>query len=365
MMTLGVEEEYLLVDPVTGLPVPEAERTRAAIGGVPTAGGDEVQLELLQVQVEIATPVCVGLEEVADHLRRLRGSLDQAARSAGCRIAACGSAPFIGTDPVPVTDRPRYRMLSREARQLVDEQLINGMHCHVAVPDRAAGVAVLNRLRPWLPVLGAMGANSPMWEGRDTGFADWRTVVFDRWPVSGLPPRFVDAEDYERRVDALLATGVITDRGQLYWRARLSENYPTVEVRALDTQLEVEDAVVLAGVVRALAITALEEEKAGTPLPDIPAELLGVADWHAARHGLGGTLVDPFAGRARPAADVVGQLLEHIGPALARSGDEERVTSGVERILREGTGAERQRRAVREGGPEALVRLLVERTAAP
>lgn len=193
-----------------------------------------------------------------------------AAEANGCRIAATGAAPVRGTGPVPVTPNPRYLRMVGEARQLVDEHLISGMHVHAAVPDPETGVAVLNRIRGWLPTLLAMSANSPLWDAQDTGFASWRTIVFGRWPVSGPPPRFEGIDDYEQRLEALVASGVIADRGQVYWQARLSDRYPTVEVRCLDVQLRADDAVMFAGIVRALVATAIADEKAGLPCPGAP-----------------------------------------------------------------------------------------------
>jgi carboxylate-amine ligase len=210
----------------------------------------------------------------------------------------------------------------------------------------------------------ALGGNSPFWDGRDTGFASWRTVVFGRWPVSGSPPFFADATEYERRVEALLATGVIPDRHQLYWHARLSEEYPTLEVRTPDVQLDIDSAVTLAGIARALVTTALREGRRGARPVDPPDSILYAAGWHAARHGLTGELVDLRQGTPGQAADVVGALLDHIAPALGELGDTDRVTVGVERLLDRGTGAERQRRAVAEGGLDALLDLIAPGPAA-
>ncbi|WP_326598026.1 carboxylate-amine ligase [Streptomyces sp. NBC_01803] len=351
MITLGVEEEYLLLDPARGVPVARSARVRALAGG-------EVGAELLRSQVEVATPVCADLAAVGTHLARLRRVAGAAAVAAGCRVAMTGAVPFAGPDPVPVTDEPRYRALAADTPRLIHEHAINGMHVHVAVPGRKAGVDALNRVRPWLPVLVAMGANSPLADGRETGFASWRTLVFGRWPVSGPPPVFAGAEDYERRVAALLASGVVRGRNQLYWQARLSDRYPTLEVRAVDVQLRVDEAVMFAGLARALVVTALREGAAGVPVPGVPQELLLAVGWGAARWGLDGEVLDPVGGRVRPVAEVVGTLLAYVGPALAAAGDLERVTGSVRRLLREGTGAGRQRRALAAGGAGALVDLL-------
>lgn len=357
-VTLGVEEEYLLLDERTGLPIPRIAQVRAAAEREGALGGDEIDSELLQAQVEVATPVCTGLEEVAGHLARFRQALASAAHSAGCRLASTGGAPLSAGAAVPVTQQRRYQEMRADAARLVDEQLIAGMHIHVAVPDRPAGAAALGRLRPWLPVLVALGANSPFWDGRDTGFASWRTVVFGRWPVSGPPPFIADAAHYEERVAALLATGVIRDRRQLYWHARLCDAYPTLEIRAPDVQLDVDTAVTLAGIARALVATALREGRRGARPLDPPASILQAAGWHAARHGLSADLVDPRRGTPAAAAEVVGALLDHITPALNDLGDLDRVTSGVKRLLDGGTGAERQRVALADGGTEGLLDLI-------
>ncbi|MFB6625702.1 glutamate--cysteine ligase [Streptomyces sp. NPDC056374] len=357
MITLGVEEEYLLVDPVTAAPAPMVEKVRRAAHLGPFADGDEIQYELLQAQIEVATPVCWTLDEVGGHLLRLRHALASAAEASGCRIAATGAAPVLGGLPVPVTPIPRYMTMAGDARRLVDEQLICGMHVHVGVPDPETGVAVLNRIRGWLPVLLAMSANSPLWDGRDTGFASWRTVVFGRWPVSGPAPHFDGFGDYEERLEALVASEVIADRGQIYWQARLSDRYPTVEVRCLDVQLRADDAVMFAGVIRALVVTAIAEEKAGLCLPVLAPELVQAATWRAARHGLNGTLPDSL-GRPRGSDDALEALLRHITPALEDAGDLRVVSGLLHRLRQVGTPADRQHRALREAGLPALIDLL-------
>jgi carboxylate-amine ligase len=344
----------------SGLPVARSEQLLDILRLRSAVAEEQVHPELLQAQVEVSTPVCESLDQVRSSLAGLRSAVSTAAAQVGCGVAASGAAPVRGQVPIPVTAQARYLAISADAPRLVDEQLINGMHVHVAVPDRDSGVAVLNRIRPWLPVLVAMGANSPLWDGHDTGFASWRTVVFGRWPVSGAPPAFADAADYGRRTQALLDTDAIRDRGQVHWQARLSERFPTVEVRALDVQLRVEDAVLFTGLIRALVVRALELERSGAPAADGHPELIAAANWKAARHGLDADLADPGSppgrpNRHRPAAEVVGALLDELGPSLEQSGDYQEVAAGVHRLLRDGTGATRQRRAFADGGLDALI----------
>ncbi|WP_055717785.1 carboxylate-amine ligase [Streptomyces torulosus] len=364
MTTIGLEEEYMLVDPVTGLPVPYAEKVRLSACLAHLAEEHEVHYELLQSQVEVTTPVCHTLDEIGGHLLRLRHAVGAAAEEHGCRIAAAATPPLRDARSMAVTDQTRYRAMLAQAPQLVEEQLVNGMHVHVGVPGREVGVEVLNRLRVWLPTLTAMSANSPLWDGHDTGFASWRTVVFSRWPVSGMPPSFRDAADYDRRLHQLVESGLICDTGQVYWQARLSERYPTVEVRCPDVQLRADDAVMFAGIVRALVETARVEAAAGAPPPDCPPELLKAAMWHAARHGLSDTLIGPD-GRRHRAGDVLCRLLRHVGPALEASGDTREVTSLVHRLLQGGTGADRQRTALATGGPRAAIELITTESTLP
>ncbi|MFI5531796.1 glutamate--cysteine ligase [Kitasatospora sp. NPDC051853] len=365
MLSLGVEEEYLLVDPRDCAPVPRAAEVLATAGSAPALREQEAQHELLRAQVETATPVCGELAEVGRHLARVRAGLSAAAARHGCRVVAVGAAPFEADEPVGVTDSERYRRAERQAPLLVDDLLLNGMHVHVGVADEEERVAVLNRLRPWLPVLVAMAANSPFRGGVDSRFASWRTVGFDRWAVSGPPPHFADAADHRARLRALEEAEVIADRGQLYWHARLSARYPTVEVRAADVQLTATDAELFAGVVRGLAAAGLLAARAGRRWPAPHGELLSAMTWHAARTGLAGSLVSPVTGRARPAAEVVDELWEHAAPGLAAAGDTELVAGLWHDFAREGNGAERQRRWFAAGGRPGLTEGLLASTMAP
>ena len=243
--TVGVEEEFVLLDPVTGELVPAGDRvldgvTESAMSGRRSC---TFEPEMLRAQLEAASPVCHELHEFTHAIHAARRSLHISAERAGTLLAATGTAPVKAAGAIEVTDHPRYRRLYSGNRGLVQEQLLNGMHVHVAVPSRAAGVSVLNRLRPWLHIILALAANSPVWDGRDTGFASWRTVHAQRWAVHGPPPDFADAAAYDRHVDWLTRSQVILDRGQLYWTARLSERYPTVEIRVPDVQLTTQSSI--------------------------------------------------------------------------------------------------------------------------
>ncbi|MFB4299943.1 glutamate--cysteine ligase [Actinomadura sp. NTSP31] len=345
--TFGVEEELLLVDPASGAP-------QAVSGSVVQYaqcheevlfnGGrrsEPLECELQREQLEICTPVCRTLDEVSAHVRSARQAAAQAAAGAGAAVAALATSP--------VTVRPslspshRYRRMSDAYGATTDEQLTCGCHVHVGVESPDEGVAVLDRIRPWLPALLALSANSPFWQGSDTGYDSWRYQVWGRWPSSGPTELFGSAAAYRAAVEALLATGALVDEGMIYYDARLSRHYPTVEIRVPDVCLRADDAVLMAALVRALVDTAAEAWHAGEPPDPVRADLMRLAMWRAGRSGLRADLVHPATRRAAPVREVVRALLEHLGPALERMGDLEAATRLLHGLLDRGNGAQLQR----------------------
>ena len=379
--TVGVEEELLVVDsfgrPQPSGPAALAVASRRGEGETPDehdraeqetdqqdTGTPAAHLmpELKAQQLELGTAVCRTLGEVDRELRHWRARAESAAASTGGHVAALATSP-VAVDPVP-TAGDRYARMLDTFGITAREMLTCGCHVHVSVTDDDEGVAALDRIRVWLPVLTALTANSPFWQGEDTGYASYRSQAWRRWPSAGPNEVFGDAAAYHRLVDRVLATDTVLDTGQVYFDARLSANWPTVEVRTADVTLHVEDAVTLAGLVRGLVETAVRDARDGNPPPDVPAAVLRMAGWRAGRSGLGSDLVDPLGGRPAPAADVVHALLEHVRTALADAGDEARVSAGVAEILRRGTGADLQRRVHRETGDlAAVVRAAVAVTA--
>ncbi|MFB0833697.1 carboxylate-amine ligase [Arthrobacter halodurans] len=353
MTRFGIEEEFLLVDAATGLPAVPGESEIEALCGI-EGGGSRTHQELLTCQVESASPVLEDAEQALASLRGYRRALEPGAVALGFRGLGIGAAPLAPEWPAPATNTPRYRGIEALAAGIVGDQYVSGLHVHVEVPDREAGVRALNSLRPWIPLLVAIGGNSPLWRGRDTGFASWRTIHYRRWSVQGIPPLFAGADDYDTRLERMLATDTVLDTGYLAWTARLSSRYPTVEVRAADTQLEARDAVLIALMVRALVRAELEDPAVPDPGAAGP-ELLDVALWQAAQAGLDGRLLDPRDGASRPAGDVLAALLRRIGPFLRIHGDTEFVDSGLRRLEREGAGARRQRDVLASGGVSGLI----------
>ncbi|GAA4946761.1 carboxylate-amine ligase [Actinoplanes utahensis] len=345
-LTVGVEEEFLLLDPATMENRPAAPAVLAAL---PADVQHLSRREFRHSMIEMVTPVCTGLDEVGSHLRLLRTAAARSARSAGAMLAAVGATP-VGEPERAVTDDPRFRAIADHYGPVVDDPAVCGCHVHVGVPDRELAVQVCNHLRPWLPVLQALTVNSPFHDGRDTGHASWRAMQLDRWPTLGPTPWFASAEDLDRTVELLVASGAMLDASLILWHARPSAGYPTVEIRVADTCPTTGDAVLLAGLARALVATAVDRIGAGHAAPQIPGHLVRAAHWNAAHAGLGGTLLDLRQGRARPAWDLVGDLMHTVTPALSRSGDLPLIEAELTRLRTEGPGATRQRDAFARSG---------------
>ena len=256
---------------------------------------------------------------------------------------ACGVAPYGTPGLAAVTDQPRYQELARRYAPVVAEAGTCGCHVHVGVPSREAGVQVLARLRPWLAPLLAITANSAIAGGRDTGWASWRYPIWTRWPTAVPPAAWPDAAAYDAAVRRLIGQGAALDERSVYFLARLSPRYPTVEVRVADVCLDTGTAVLLAGLTRALVATALSEACRGTPTAAAPARHVAAALAAAARHGYAGAAADPFTGQAVDAPALRARLLDHVYPALRDHGDTETITTLLHRLDDRGTGADRQR----------------------
>ena len=302
--TFGVEEEFMLVDRHGRL----SDASAAVLADAPPADG-ELQPELVRCQVESASPVCTGADELLHHLRTQRAQLAKAADRHGLRLLPSGSAPQPEAGRRRLTPGDRYADMADHFGNLLNSVNICGCHVHVAIPDASAGIHVLNHLRRWLPILLATSANSPFTEGRDSGYASWRHQSMSLWPTAGPPPHFDSPEHYRATVNTLLSTGAIVDERMVYWDVRLSPTHPTVEVRVCDVAPTAEEAVAYAVLIRALATRALDE-------PPIPTEAVQAALWRAGRDGLTGQCPDPATGRTVAATTFLRRLVDHVRPVL-------------------------------------------------
>ena len=355
MRTVGVEEELLLVESKTGHPRSVAARvlrSYAARGVGSTASGGQpggsMEHEFKGEQLETYTAPHSQMAALGSELREWRERASAGAHDAGARIVASGTSPT-PVEPHLFRDR-RYRRMAKRLGVTASEQLTCGCHVHVSVSSDEEAIGVLDRIRVWLPCLLALSANSPFWQGRDTSYDSFRSQALYRWPGSGPPDLFGSAEAYRQCVADMIATGVVLDEGMVYFDARRSHRYPTVEIRVADVCLDVQDAVLLAALCRGLVDTAATQWSAGEPPPAVPTSLLRLAMWQASREGISGNLLDPLTSRPRPARDLITELAGQVDAALRSNGDAELVGERIEAVFVHGNGAMHQRAVMDKTG---------------
>ena len=341
--TLGVEEEYMLLDGESFDLVQHVDTVlSAARNGELT---DRIGPELMQSVVEISTPVCKSVADVDTELRKLRGLVSGIAGERGMRVGSAGTHPFSLFERQRITARDRYRNLVDQLQYVARRELIFGLHIHVAVDDPEKAIKVTSALLLHLPDFLALSGNSPFWRGEATGLASSRQMVFAAFPRSGPPPRFRDYADYAEVVGQLEKTGCIADYTHIWWDIRLHPRFGTIEVRVMDAVTRVEETVALTAYVQALVKHYAERFESGAELPSFHRILISENKWLGARYGLEAPVMDLATGRRNrvPIAQLVRRTLRDIEPH-ARELGAERELEGVKDILAKGNGADRQLR---------------------
>lgn len=339
--TLGVEEEFHVVDRKTRR---LAARAPELLDGL----SDSYVAELQCCVVEMNSGVVDTLDGLRADLQSHRAVLVDAAARRGMGVVAAGAVPLSVPAEMHVTQTARYRQMLADYQLLAREQLICGTQVHVGVDDRDESVMVANRVTPHLPTLLALSASSPFWaDGSDTGYSSARTLVWQRWPTTGPAPPVSSAAEYDRLVDDLVASGVITDAGMVYFDVRPALAAPTVELRVCDSCPSVDTIVLIAGLFRALIEREVEALRADVPAVEVAPPLARAALWRAARSGLEGELVDISGPSSRPATEVVTDLVQSLRPQLEAVGDWPMIIELSRKVLIDGSSAARQRRALR------------------
>jgi len=341
--TLGVEEEYMLLDPESLDLVQHIEMVLDAIQGDELAG--RLNAELMQSVLEIATPVCRTAGDVMEELTTLRGYVRDVARGQGLRVGSAGTHPFSLFERQRITAKDRYHALIDQMQYVARRELIFGMHVHVAVDEPEKAIQVVNGLLPHLAPLLALSASSPFWRGEPTGLASSRQMVFSAFPRSGPPPRFRDYADYASVVGQLERTGCIADYTHIWWDIRLHPRLGTVEIRICDAVTRVEDAVAIAAYCQAVVKQLCEQHDAGEEIPSYHRILTTENKWLAARYGLDAPVMDLTTGsRIRtPVAKLVRRTVRDLEPHARELGSE-RELEGIAALLGRGNSAERQLR---------------------
>ncbi len=341
--TLGVEEEYMLLDPETFDLVQHIDTVLAAIAGHELE--PRINPELMQSTIEIATPVCRTPKDVEAQLKILRGYVGGVARDLGFRVGSAGTHPFSLFERQRITARDRYRSLVDQMQYVARRELIFGLHVHVAVGDPEKAIQVVNGLLNDLGQLLALSASSPFWRGEPTGMRSTRQMVFAAFPRSGPPPRFRDYADYAAVVGQLEKTGCIADYTHIWWDIRLHPRLGTVEIRICDAVTRLEDVVALTAYCQALVKQYCEQYERGETIPSYHRVLTSENKWLAARYGLEAPVMDLATGRRNrvPVAQLVRRTLKDIEPHARELGSE-RELEGILEILVRGNGADRQLR---------------------
>ena len=341
--TLGVEEEYMLLDPESFDLVQHIDTFLATVVGHELEA--QMKAELMQSVLEIATPVCRTAGEVDGELRKLREYVTSVAKQNSLRVGSSGTHPFSLFERQRITARDRYRALVDQLQYVARRELIFGLHIHVAVDDPEKAVQVVNGLLVELPLLLALSANSPFWRGEPTGLASTRQMVFAAFPRSGPPPRFGDYNDYAEIVGQLEKTGCIADYTHIWWDIRPHPRLGTVEIRVCDAVTRVEHAVALAAYCQALVKLYCERFDRGEEIRSYHRILTSENRWLAARYGLEAPLMDLETGRRNrvPVAQLVRRRLKELAPHARDLGSESEL-EGIQDILSRGNGADRQLR---------------------
>jgi carboxylate-amine ligase len=341
--TLGVEEEFMLLDPETFDLVQHIDTVLGAMAGHEFSA--HVNPELMQSVIEVATPVCRTPGDVAAQLRKLRAYVTEVAQQEGLRVGSAGTHPFSLFERQRITARDRYRNLVDQLQYVARRELIFGLHVHVAVDDPDKAIQVVNGLLPHLAPLLALSASSPFWRGEPTGLSSSRQMIFAAFPRSGPPPRFRNYEDYAEVVGQLERTGCIADYTHIWWDIRPHPRLGTVEVRICDSVTHVEDAVAIAAYCQALVKLLCERYAAGEEIPTYHRILTTENKWLAARYGLEAPVMDLATGKRNrvPIAQLVRRTLKELEPH-ARDLGGERELEGIRDILARGNGSDRQLR---------------------
>lgn len=360
--TIGVEEEYLLIDPASG--ALREDPAPAFFAECETLGEGCVGHEFLRSQVEVGTRICANPAQVRQELVRLRGLVHGVAERHGMAIMAASTHPFARVSDQKHTDKARYFALAEEMQAAARRMLICGMHVHVGVEDDDTRIDLMNQLAYFLPHLLALTASSPFWEGEDTGFRSFRTSVVSGLPRSGLPARFASWGEYRRHVDMLIRNGLIEDTSKIWWDVRPSWRYPTLEVRIMDCCTSLEDAVAVAALVQTL-VRALWRLRVGNRQWRSHAELLVEENrWRAMRYGVEAGLLDLARGELVSCQRLVEELLAFVDEDALAFGCVAHVHH-ARTILSRGTSAMRQRQvyaAARSAGSphELALRAVVD-----
>ena len=350
LLTIGVEEEYQIIDAQGEL----HSHIDTLLAAATPKLGDKVKREMMQSVVEVGTSICQDVGEARDQLAEMRDTLAMLLEPEGLRIACAGTHPFSSWQEQRITDFDRYKILEEELQDVVRALLIFGLHVHVAIPDQERRIEVLNEARYFLPHLLALSTSSPFWRGRNTGLKSYRSVVWSRFPRTGIPPDLSSYDEYQNYVKTLVRTGSIDNGKKIWWDLRAHPLHPTLEFRCCDQPTRLEETVCIAALIQAVCAKLLRLRERNLGFRKYMPALIAENKWRAMRYGIDGRLID-FGKQAEvPMRTLAMELLEFVDDVVDELGSRAAVEH-VHTILREGTSADRQRRVHAETGDLARV----------
>ncbi len=338
VFTLGIEEEFQIVDPQTR---ELRSHIQQILGEGKVTLREQIKPEMHQSVVEIGTNVCGDIRDARQQVVRLRSELASMAGRSGLKIASAGTHPFSHWLDQHITEGERYQTIVKDLQQVARANLIFGLHVHVGIPNRETAIHVMNQTRYFLPHLYALSTNSPFWVGRDTGLKGYRLKVFERFPRTGTPDAFESLSEYQDFIQLLIKTGCIDNAKKVWWDIRLHPFFDTLEIRICDAQSSIDDTLALAALIQAIVVKLHKLFQENTTFRVYRRRLIDENRWRASRYGLDGKMIDFGAEKEVDTRDLLGELLEFVEVEMDELGSKKELDH-VEKIIREGTGADRQ-----------------------
>jgi glutamate---cysteine ligase / carboxylate-amine ligase len=336
--TLGIEEEFAIVDPETG---ELRSHIQEILEGGKVTLKEQIKPEMHQSVVELGTEICQSIVEAREHVIELRSKLAELAGRGGLKIASVGTHPFSHWHDQLITEGERYATIVKDMGLLARANLIFGLHVHVGIPDRESAIHVMNQARYFLPHIYALSVNSPFWVGRDTGLKGYRLKVFERFPRTGIPDAFESLSEYEDYCKLLVKTGCVDNAKKIWWDIRLHPFFDTLEVRVCDAQSRVDDTLAIAALIQAVIAKLFKLLRQNITFRVYRRRLLDENRWRATRYGIDGKLIDFGREAEVETRSLLNELLQFVSTEVEELGSQKEMAH-IERIMREGTGADRQ-----------------------
>lgn len=344
--TLGIEEEYMVIDPETRELVSHDQKI---VTEAQKIIADQATPEMHEAMVEVGTKVCTDIKDARRQISFLRKSISDIATGLGYKIGAAGSHPFSHWKDQPITPKERYQMLIRELQDTARANLIFGLHVHVGIEDETMRLHVANSIRYFLPHIYALSTNSPFWEGRNTGFKSFRPKVFDKFPRTGIPDYFESVSEYNDYVNLLIKTGCIDEATKIWWDCRIHPKFPTIEIRICDIPLTIDETITIAALIQALVAKLVKLRHGNMNYMSYKRSLITENKWRASRYGIEGKLIDFGREAEVPMSELVAEFVDFVDDVVDDLDSREEVEN-VFNILKNGTGADRQLKVFEETG---------------